>query len=112
MLVNDDTRAFLKNVDYALIISRASVTKYSQFDMCAREIAEHMNVLGVVLNACWNRRARRNLTAPRPKLDRLLCCCCLANMACPFPLVVTELGREDQKKRAQYVRDRFCQRPW
>ncbi len=56
MLVNDDTRAFLKNVDCALIISRANVTKYSQFDICEREIAEHTNVLGVVLNACRHGR--------------------------------------------------------
>ena len=56
VLVNDDTRAFLKNVDCALIISRANSTKYSQFDICEREIAEHTNVLGVVLNACRHGR--------------------------------------------------------
>lgn len=52
VLVNDDTRAFLKNVDCALIISRANSTRFSQFDACEREISEHTNVLGVVLNAC------------------------------------------------------------
>lgn len=52
VLVNDDTRAFLKNVDCALIIARANTTRYNQFDICEREIAEHTNVLGVVLNAC------------------------------------------------------------
>ncbi len=52
VLVNDDTRAFLKNVDCALIISRANTTRYAQFDKSEREIAEHTNVLGVVLNAC------------------------------------------------------------
>jgi Mrp family chromosome partitioning ATPase len=52
VLVNDDTRAFLKNVDCALIISRANVTRYGQLDVCEREISEHTNVLGVVLNAC------------------------------------------------------------
>lgn len=51
MLVNDDTRAFLKNVDCALIIARANKTRFGQFDSCEREIAEHTNVLGVVLNA-------------------------------------------------------------
>ncbi|WP_420862197.1 CpsD/CapB family tyrosine-protein kinase [Algirhabdus cladophorae] len=51
VLVNDDTRAFLKNVDCALIVARANKTRYSQFDTCEREIAEHTNVLGVVLNA-------------------------------------------------------------
>lgn len=54
VLVNDDTRAFLKNVDCALIVSRANRTRYSQFDICEREIAEHTNVLGVVLNAYRN----------------------------------------------------------
>lgn len=52
VLVNDDTRAFLKNVDCALIIARADQTKYAQFDAAEREVAEHTNVLGVVLNAC------------------------------------------------------------
>lgn len=51
VLVNDDTRAFLKNVDCALIVVRAGKTRYGQFDTCEREIAEHTNVLGVVLNA-------------------------------------------------------------
>lgn len=51
VLVNDDTRAFLKNADCALIVIRANTTRYSQFDTCEREIAEQTNVLGVVLNA-------------------------------------------------------------
>jgi protein-tyrosine kinase len=51
MLVNDDTRAFLKNVDCALIVVRADKTRYGQFDTSEREIAEQTNVLGVVLNA-------------------------------------------------------------
>lgn len=51
MLVNDDTRAFLKNVDCALVVIRAGSTLYGQFDTCEREIAEQTNVLGVVLNA-------------------------------------------------------------
>ncbi|WP_298976277.1 CpsD/CapB family tyrosine-protein kinase [uncultured Roseobacter sp.] len=52
MLVTDDARAVLKNVDCALIISRAEHTKVSQLDVCEREVAEHTNVLGVVLNSC------------------------------------------------------------
>ena len=51
ILVGDNTRAFLKNVDCALIVARANSTKYGHFDACEREIAEHTNVLGVVLNA-------------------------------------------------------------
>jgi protein-tyrosine kinase len=51
MLVNDDTRAFLKNVDCALIVVRANTTRYGQFDSCEKEIAQQTNVLGTVLNA-------------------------------------------------------------
>lgn len=51
VLVNDDTRAFLKNADCAIIVTRADATTYSQFETCQREVAELTNVLGVVLNA-------------------------------------------------------------
>ena len=51
VLVNDDTRAFLKNADCVLIVVRADTTTYSQLETCQRELAEHSNVLGVVLNA-------------------------------------------------------------
>ena len=51
ILIGDNTRAFLKNVDCALIVARANNTKYGHFDACEREIAEYTNVLGVVLNA-------------------------------------------------------------
>jgi len=51
VLVGDNTRAFLKNVDCALIIARANATKYSQFDACEREVAEYTNVMGTILNA-------------------------------------------------------------
>lgn len=51
VLVNDETRAFLKNCDCALIITRANTTRYNQLDICEREVAEHTNVLGTVLNA-------------------------------------------------------------
>lgn len=54
MLVNDDSRAFLKNADCALIVARASTTRYRHFDACEREVAEHTNVMGVVLNAYSN----------------------------------------------------------
>ena len=52
MLMSDDTTAFLKNVDCALLIAGAESTTVSQVDTCEREIAEHTNVLGVVLNKC------------------------------------------------------------
>jgi Mrp family chromosome partitioning ATPase len=51
VLVNDDTRAFLKSVDCAMIVVWANTTKYGQFDTCEQEIAAQTNVLGVVLNA-------------------------------------------------------------
>ncbi len=52
LLVGDDTRAFLSNVDCALMVTRAEKTTISQIDTSEREIAEHTNVLGVVLNQC------------------------------------------------------------
>ena len=57
VLVNDDTLAFLNNVDCALIVIRANETRYTQFDACEREVAQHTNVLGVVLNAYMNSSA-------------------------------------------------------
>lgn len=51
VLVNDDTRAFLKNADCALIVVRADKTQYEQYDACRREVAQLTTVLGVVLNA-------------------------------------------------------------
>ena len=54
VLVGDDTRTFLKNVDCALIVVRAGMTRFGQFDLCEREVAEQTNVLGVVVNAVQN----------------------------------------------------------
>jgi len=59
VLVNDDTRAFLKNADCALLIVRADMTSYSQLETCKQEIEEHTNLLGVVLNGYrHDKRAR------------------------------------------------------
>ena len=52
MLASDDTTAFLKNADCVLLIAGAEMTSVDQVDTCEREIAEHTNVLGVVLNKC------------------------------------------------------------
>lgn len=52
MLVIDDTRAFLKNVDCAAIIAEAGRTTANQIDLCEREVGEYTNVLGVILNSC------------------------------------------------------------
>ena len=52
LLVSDDTRAFLGNVDCALMIARAERSSLAQIDTCEREIAEQTNMLGIVLNQC------------------------------------------------------------
>ena len=50
VLVGDDTRAFLGQVDCAMIVACAERTTVKEIDVCEREIAEQTNVLGVVLN--------------------------------------------------------------
>lgn len=52
MLLTDDTLAFLKNVDCAIIVAGAETTTIHQIDICEKEIAAQTNVLGVVLNKC------------------------------------------------------------
>jgi Mrp family chromosome partitioning ATPase len=52
MLNNDDTLAFIKHVDCAILLARAESTTLDQIDQCERELAAHTNVAGVVLNAC------------------------------------------------------------
>lgn len=52
MLSTDDTMAFLKHVDAALIIAAAEYSTTEEVDRCERELAEQTNVMGVVLNKC------------------------------------------------------------
>lgn len=52
MMVNDDTSAFVRNADCALIVAEAEVSTVGQIDTCEKELAERTNVLGVVLNKC------------------------------------------------------------
>ncbi len=52
LLAGGNTVAFLGNVDCALVVARAEKSTVAQIDNCEREIAEHTNVLGVVLNRC------------------------------------------------------------
>lgn len=52
LLVSDDSRAFLKEVDCVLIVAQAEATTASQLDTCEREVLEQTNVLGTVLNKC------------------------------------------------------------
>lgn len=49
---NDDTNAFLKNVDCGLIIAEAEHTSVAQVDRCEKEMSEQTNILGIVLNKC------------------------------------------------------------
>jgi Mrp family chromosome partitioning ATPase len=52
VLTSDDTRAVLKDMDCALLVAKAGASTLPQVDNCEREIAEHTNVLGIVLNEC------------------------------------------------------------
>ncbi|MEL6519325.1 MAG: CpsD/CapB family tyrosine-protein kinase [Pseudomonadota bacterium] len=52
LLVNDDTTAFLSNVDCALIVVEAGVSTLEQVDLCEKELASQTNVMGMVLNKC------------------------------------------------------------
>lgn len=49
-LLSDDTQAFLKHVDCALIIAAAESSSVAEIDRCEREVASQTDVLGVVLN--------------------------------------------------------------
>lgn len=50
MLVNDNTRAVLHNIDCVMIIIAADKTTVSQIDTTERDVAQYTNVLGIVLN--------------------------------------------------------------
>lgn len=50
MLVSDDTMAFVKHVDCALLVAAAGSTTVAEIDRCERELASQTNVMGVVLN--------------------------------------------------------------
>ncbi|MDV7145531.1 CpsD/CapB family tyrosine-protein kinase [Tropicimonas sp. TH_r6] len=52
LLVNDDSMAFLGQVDCALIIAAAEKTTIKEIDRCERDVASQTSVLGVVLNRC------------------------------------------------------------
>ena len=52
MLLTDDTLAFLKNVDAAILVAGAEATTIDHIDVCEKEIASQTNMMGVVLNKC------------------------------------------------------------
>lgn len=52
VLISEETRAFLKLVDAAIIVAAAESTTVSQIDETEREVAQYTNVAGIVLNKC------------------------------------------------------------
>lgn len=52
MLVSDDTIAFMDKVDCVLLIAAAETTTIKEIDYCERELSEHTNMMGVILNKC------------------------------------------------------------
>jgi Mrp family chromosome partitioning ATPase len=52
MLANDDTIAFLDQVDCALMVTAAEETTVSEVERCGKDLSKHTQVLGVVLNKC------------------------------------------------------------
>jgi Mrp family chromosome partitioning ATPase len=52
MLASDDTIAFLDQVDCALMVAAAEQSTVGEIDRCGKQLAEHTQVLGVILNKC------------------------------------------------------------
>jgi Mrp family chromosome partitioning ATPase len=52
MLANDDVKAFLPNVDCAVLAAAAETTTQREIDVCERELSRQINVVGIVLNKC------------------------------------------------------------
>ncbi len=52
VMVSDETRGFLKNVDAVLIVAAAGQSSVSQIDEVEREVAQYTSVAGIVLNKC------------------------------------------------------------
>ena len=52
VLVSDETRGFLKQVDAVLIVAGAEHSTVQQIDEVEREVAQYSNVAGIVLNKC------------------------------------------------------------
>ena len=52
MLVSDDVIAFLPHLDCVMLVAAAERSRIDEVDKCERDLSEHTNVLGVVLNKC------------------------------------------------------------
>jgi protein-tyrosine kinase len=52
MLIADDVMSFLPNLDGIFLVVAAEATALDTIESCAKQLSEHTNVLGVVLNKC------------------------------------------------------------
>lgn len=52
MLQSDDVMAFVQHLDCVLLIAGAEKSRVDEIDKCEQDLAEQVNVLGVVLNMC------------------------------------------------------------
>lgn len=52
VLVSDDTLAFLDQVDCALMVAAAEESTVAEIDRAGKELGDHTQVLGVILNKC------------------------------------------------------------
>lgn len=52
MRVGDDVLALAPRMDAVLLVAASEVTSVAQIDACERELAEHCEVAGVILNKC------------------------------------------------------------
>jgi Mrp family chromosome partitioning ATPase len=52
MFVNDDATAIFSHVDCVMIVVDAERSTVPDLDRCEKEVADHANVLGMVLNKC------------------------------------------------------------
>lgn len=52
LLIIDDTKSFLDQVDCGLLIAASEQSTVAEIDRAGKELSEHTTVLGVVLNKC------------------------------------------------------------
>lgn len=52
LMVGDDVISFAPKVDAVLIVAASEATTITQIDNCERELSEHCEVAGVILNKC------------------------------------------------------------
>ena len=52
MLMSDDAMAFVPYLDCVLLVAGAEKSRLDEVDKCEQDLADHTNLLGVVLNMC------------------------------------------------------------